>query len=86
MTEDIQKTEEVGSNESNCPTCGKAYKNSAIKPIIVGTVIGFLSGILFVALWFGVDAGMFHVMAIVHAISGAILGAFGGLIYHNVTK
>ena len=86
MTEENQNVEEASSDEGNCPTCGKAYKNSAIKPIIVGTVIGFLSGILFVALWFGIDAGMFHVMAVVHAISGAILGAFGGLIYYNATK
>ena len=64
-----------------CEACGRPFMSGASTPILIGSFIGFLAGLIFVVQWFGHAPGYFHVMAVVHYISGAVLGAFGGLIY-----
>ncbi|MDH4227918.1 MAG: hypothetical protein OEV59_09270 [Deltaproteobacteria bacterium] len=71
-----------------CPTCGRSsYKgNKYTVPVIAGGVIGFIVGTGFVAYWFGTEAGFTHNMALIHEISGTVLGLLGGLIYGAIRK
>lgn len=71
-----------------CPTCKRplAKRPSLLKHMIVGAVIGFVVGTSFVAFWFGTSAGFLHNMALIHEVSGTVLGLLGGLIVRSLRK
>ena len=75
----------IAHNPKKCPECGADLRPPA-KPgralrifisISIGTLIGLASGFWFVDWWFE-GSGFFNTMAIVHEISGAILGGLTG--------
>lgn len=77
--ESIKDKEET--KEGSCPTCGRAFNKEISLPLhlIVGSIIGFLVGTVFVLLWFQ-GAGLLTPMAIIHEVSGFSLGLLGGYI------
>ncbi|MDH5716800.1 MAG: hypothetical protein OEZ22_04065 [Spirochaetia bacterium] len=67
-----------------CPHCGERIeplspinKKHLIKSIAIGTVAGTAVGAWFVTWWFE-GMGFNNMMAVVHLISGAVLGALAG--------
>lgn len=89
MTEETNKenTKENNGDGKVCPTCGRPHKDiSKIKHMAVGAVIGWAVGLTFVYFWFGLEAGLLSFMAVVHQISGTILGALGGLVVVAIRK
>lgn len=48
-------------------------------PGIIGSIAGLAIGIGFVIYGFGIYAGFFHTMALIHEIAGTLLGLLAGL-------
>ncbi|MBI3753996.1 MAG: hypothetical protein HY266_08160 [Deltaproteobacteria bacterium] len=71
-----------------CATCGKPVKRpkNLVVPGIIGSLAGLAIGIGFVIYWFGIYAGFFHAMAIIHEIAGTLLGLAAGLIVGFLRK
>ena len=71
-----------------CPTCKRPMANKPSLPnhLIAGAVVGLIIGTAFVAFWFGTSAGFFHNMALIHEVSGTVLGLLGGLIVRSLRK
>ena len=64
-----------------CPTCGMAVKRSKglFAYGIIGSLTGLGIGIGFVIYGFGIYAGFFHTMALIHEAAGTLLGLLAGL-------
>ncbi|MCK4846407.1 MAG: hypothetical protein KAS88_01955 [Deltaproteobacteria bacterium] len=71
-----------------CPTCERplAKTPSLSRHLIIGAIVGFVIGTSFVAFWFGTSAGFLHNMALIHEVSGTVLGLLGGLIVRSLRK
>lgn len=77
-----------------CPTCGKPVtlhtKNIGVEvkrgqrgflfSAVIGSLAGLAIGIGFVIYGFGIYAGFFHTMALIHEAAGTLLGLAAGLI------
>lgn len=77
-----------------CHTCGepvpphskdfgvvvKRGQNGFLFPAIIGSLAGLAIGIGFVIYGFGIYAGFFHTMALIHEAAGTLLGLSAGLI------
>ena len=71
-----------------CPTCKRPMTKrlSLLNHMIAGAVIGLIVGTSFVAFWFGTSAGFLHNMALIHEVSGTVLGLLSGLIVRSLRK
>lgn len=65
-----------------CPDCGRLLKKSKglVLSSIIGSITGLAIGVGFVIYGFGIYAGFFHTMALIHEIAGTLLGLAAGLI------
>lgn len=65
-----------------CPACGKPVKMGQkvfLFPAIIGSLAGLAIGVGFVIYGFGIYAGFFHTMALIHETAGMLLGLLIGL-------
>lgn len=65
-----------------CQACGRPLKKKIwlVLPVLIGAAVGLGVGAVFVVYWFGVHAGFFHSMALIHEAAGISLGILAGLI------
>jgi len=76
-----------------CPTCGKPVnphtkdfgvgvkrgERGFLFPAVIGSLAGLAIGVGFVIYGFGIYAGFFHTMAIIHEAAGTLLGLLIGI-------
>lgn len=65
-----------------CPDCGKPLKQRQrgfLFSAMIGSLAGLAIGVGFVIYGFGIYAGFFHTMALIHEAAGTLLGLLAGL-------